>query len=407
VINEVDVLTPDGLRAAHELFAATLHQGSSDDGRWARVEPTYSPGRTLGVDRGGALVGTVTSFPTHLAVPGGAAVPTAAVTRVGVRADHTRRGLLTAMMRRQLADVAAAGEVLAILTATEARIYGRFGYGIAARGRRVRVRRVGGSGVRAAAPVGGPVRLLGPDELLDVLVPLYRRIGLRHAGGMTRPDSWWPLSLERRLDPRAFTLAAVHTGPDGDDGFLLAASDRPQDGDGGAALSVQDMHAAGPEAVAALWRFVLDVDLANTVQAYSRPLDEPVELLLDDPRDCTTLGVSDELWVRLVDVGAALGARTYGAGEPVLLGVRDPVLAANTGVYRIAAGGAERVGDLDGRLTPDLECDVTGLAQAYLGDRRPAELVATGWWQATGPDAVARADALFTTATAPWCGTWF
>lgn len=402
--HEIDVLTPDRLRGAHELFAATLHHGSSGDDRWSRVEPTYSPGRTLGVHQDGALIGTLTSFPTSTAVPGGRALPTAAVTRVGVRPDRTRRGVLTAMMHRQLTDAAATGEVLATLTATEAGIYGRFGYGIGVRGRRlkVRTRRTGGHGIRPGVPAPGRVRLLDRAELLKVLVPLYRTIALRRPGSMVRPDSWWPMALERRLDERAHTLAAVHTGPDGDDGFFVAGAERGAEWTS-LTVRLEDMHTAGPAATAGLWRFALDVDLAETVEALTRPLDEPVELLLADPRDCTTTGVSDELWVRLVDVAAALAARAFGNAEPVLLGVHDPVLPANTGVYRITPEGVDRADD----SAPDLECDVTGLAMAYLGDRRPSDLVATGWWTATSPEAVSRADALFATASAPWCGTWF
>jgi len=168
--HDVHVLDHDRLRAAHGLFGAAIHRGPASDERWARVLPTFVPGRTLGVDIDGALAGTTTSFPTLTAVPGGAALPTAAVTRVGVRADRTRRGVLTALMRRQLADVAAAGEALAILGATEALIYGRFGYGIATRGRRLRVRRTGGrtcpragraaqgAGTAAPADRAGPPR---------------------------------------------------------------------------------------------------------------------------------------------------------------------------------------------------------------------------------------------------------
>jgi predicted acetyltransferase len=406
--HDVHVLDQDRLRAAHTLFGAAIHRGPSSDERWARVVDTYVPGRTLGVLVDGALAGTTTSFPTSTAVPGGAALPTAAVTRVGVRADRTRRGVLTALMHRQLADAAAAGEVLAILGATEAGIYGRFGYGIATRGRRLRVRRRAGGGWRAGAAGGGTVRALDPDEILKVVVPLHRRIALTRPGGILRPDPWWSLGVAEQLHERAPVVAAVHTGPDGEDGFVLATPEQQHDSDHFAfALTVQDLQAADLDAAAALWRYLLDVDLVDTVLAVPRPLDEPVELLLADPRDCTTTDVEDELWLRIVDVPAALAARGYRPAEPVLLGVRDTVLAANSGVYRIADGTARRVGDLDGPVAAELECDPTGLAMAYLGDRTPSTLVATGWWRAADPRAVAAADAAFATAASPWCGTYF
>ena len=197
----------------------------------------------------------------------------------------------------------------------------------------------------------------------------------------------------------------MHTGLDGDDGFVVATP-----GDGGFGrrpLLVQDLHADGTAALAALWRFLLEVDLSGEVTAWGRPLDEPLELLLADPRDVTVGGVDDELWLRLVDVPAALAARGWGEADPVLLGVHDPFLPDNAGVYRIARGTAERVEPLGGPVAPQLECDVGGLAMAYLGDRRPADLAATGWWTAHDPDALRRADAAFATPVVPWCGTMF
>jgi predicted acetyltransferase len=118
-------------------------------------------------------------------------------------------------------------------------------------------------------------------------------------------------------------------------------------------------------------------------------------------------GNEDETWLRIVDVPVALAARSYGPSEPVLLAVHDSFLEANSGVYRIADGSAERVGPLGGPVRPELECTVAALAMAYLGDRRPSELVASGWWSAPEPAAVPRADAAFATAGTPWCGTYF
>lgn len=353
---------------------------------------------------GDALVGTATSFPCRMAVPGGAVLDTAAVTQVGVRADHTRRGLLTALMRAQLDDAAARGEPLAALHATEARIYGRFGYGVATRSQSVKVRR-SGRGLRPAAPAVGEVRLVAPDEIGPLSTALHERIALDRPGMITRGETWWHSPAERARREQRAVLAALHTGPDGDDGFVVATT-----GEGEFAarpLRVDDLHAGGIAAAAALWRFLLGVDLSGEVNAWGRPLDDPIDLLLADPFDLTVTGVEDELWLRLVDVPAALAARGFADAPPVLLGVHDPFLEANAGVYRIAGGTAERVEPLGGPVAPELECDVAALAMAYLGDRRPAELAATGWWTAHDPAALERADAAFATAVVPWCGTMF
>ncbi len=149
-------------------------------------------------------MGTATSFACRMVVPGGAVLDAAAVTQVGVRPDHTRRGLLTALMRAQLDDIAERGEELAVLHATEARIYGRFGYGVATRAQSVQVRR-SGRGLRPTAPVEGVVRVLSPDEISAVPAAVHERIALTRPGMITRGE-WWRSPVER-AQPRE---AAVH-----------------------------------------------------------------------------------------------------------------------------------------------------------------------------------------------------
>jgi predicted acetyltransferase len=348
-------------------------------------------------------VGTATSFGARMAVPGGAVLDTAAVSQVGVRADQTRRGVLTALMRAQLEEVAEHGPALAALHATEARIYGRFGYGVATRAQSVRVAR-SGRGLRPAAPAAGTVRVLAPEEAGPVAAGVHERIAPDRPGMITR-GATWPNPADDVLREHGALVAAVHIGPDGADGFVVARVDRGEFT--ARPLRVEDMHAAGPRAAAALWRFLLEIDLVGEVSAWCRPLDDPLDLLLADHRDLTVTGIDDELWLRLVDVPAALAARSFAPAEPVLLGVHDPFLPRNAGVYRIAGGTAERVEPLGGPVAPELECDVAALAMAYLGDRRPAELAATGWWTVHAPRALERADAAFATATVPWCGTMF
>ncbi len=401
----VSTLEPDELRASHDLFAGALHHGPIDDERWASTEAGYRTARAIGIREEGALVATAMAFPCSMATPGGAVLPAAGVTRVGVRADRTRRGLLSAMMRAQLVDVAARGEALASLRASEARIYGRFGYGVATRGQEVTVRR-SGRGFRPSAPTGGTVRLLDRSEMVAVLAPLHQRLALGRTGGITRHDAWWSNTVQRPITARDPMLAAVHTGPDGDDGFAVAYPRKSDGGLDGRVLRVEDMHTVGIDATARLWRFLLDVDLIGAVEGWLRPLDEGLDLLLADPRDCSFTGIEDETWLRIVDVPAALAARSYGDADPVLLAVHDPLLETNAGVYRIAGGTAERMAPLGG-ATPDLECDVAALAMAYLGDRSPSTLATTGWWTVREPAALARADALFATTTVPWCGTYF
>ena len=251
------------------------------------------------------------------------------------------------------------------------------------------------------------MRLLSRDEIVPTLRKVHDDLALGRAGGITRPEVWWTMSLGRRLDQGGHMLAAVHTGPAGDDGFAVAVLADPPGSLYERTVEIIDLHAADVTATAELWRFLLGIDLIAVLEAHQRPLDEPLELLLGDPRACTTTGQDDETWLRLVDVPLALAARSFGPSEPVLIAVHDPLRETNAGIYRIADGAADRVGPLGGPVRPELECSVDALAMAYLGDRSPSQLVATGWWEVHDPEAVPRADAAFATAEIPWCGTHF
>jgi predicted acetyltransferase len=400
--HDVEALSRADSRAAVHIFWRAIGVAPPDEQRLAGVDATWQEGRHLGI-RGddGTVVGTAWSFGCRAAVPGGT-VPASGVSRVGVRGDHTRRGMLAALMRAQLTDLVERGDVLASLRATEGVLYGRYGYGVATRFRTVQLRRLGGRGIRPDAPTSGPVRLIDPATAIDVLSPLHDSLALRRPGGITRFRQWWDGFVLGRAASEHL-LVMVHAGPDGDDGFAVASvGDGPEFS--ARPMKVTDLHAADPAATADLWRFLLGVDLVATVQATGRPLDEPVDLLLVDPRDASVTAVADETWLRILDVPAALAARSWATAEPVTIAVRDALLPANDGTYRIADGHAERVGP--SAAEADLSCTVAALAMAYLGDRRPSELVATGWWQGDAETA-RQADLAFATPAAPWCGTYF
>lgn len=400
----IDVKTLDEgeFRAAHTVFRGSMHRGPAEDSVWEIARTSYEPGRAFGAYVGGTLVGTTMSLMLPMTVPGGAVLPSAAVTRVGVRADHTRRGALTAVMREQLQALAATGEPLASLRASEYTIYGRFGYGVATRGRTVEIASKKG-GFHPAAPVG-QVRLLGADEMKTVIPELYRRVGGRRAGALGRSQAWWDMMFSRPGKDDSPLCAVVHTGPDGDDGFALYRPEHTPTADDPWAVTLmsEDLHAANVAATAGLWRYLLGVDLINSVRGWLRPLDEPLEFLLADPRELKIKDLDDEAWLRLVDVPAALGARSWAGGREVVLGVDDALLPANSGGYRIGPGGVSRTDD-----EPQLACDVATLARLYLGDVTPSALAATGWLTVADPAALPAADALFATGEVPWSGTFF
>lgn len=398
------VLEPSDYRAAYDVFLAALHHAPITDERWELVAPTYEPGRTLAAFQGDTIVGGSTTFASRLAIPGGAVLPMAMVTRVGVRADHTRRGVLTGLMRAMLGGLS---EPFATLRASEGPIYRRFGYGIATRGRGITVDRARAI-THADAPNSGRIRLIDLDEAEQVLPAIYRRIGPNRPGWISRDGYWWGTLRSHATGSRLPLIFAVHTGPDGDDGAACYYVNR-DDRDGPtrrSVLKVEDLTAGSSQTWAGLWRYLLTVDLVQDIKADLRPLDEPLEQLFVDNRAVKTTTIDDETWLRIVDIPAALAARKFGTatGETgsIVIEVRDPLLPANSGRYRVGEGPAHQVSE-----PAELIMDAAALSTIYLGDTAPSALAATGRLIATKDDAVGVADRLFAVTTTPWCGTYF
>jgi len=400
VIRPVD----DGeFRTASNLFYATLHMPPVSEEKWEYNASVYEPGRVLGAFADQTMIGTALSWGSSLAVPGGGELPMAAVTGVGVRPDHTRRGVLTEMMRTQLTAIAESGAALAGLHASEPAIYGRFGYGLATIARTTKVRRREVV-LRPEVPRSGEVRLLDGEQALAMLPGVYERLRGHRPGMMRRSAGWWRMAYESRLRAGEQVQVAVHTGPDGPDGFLAYA---PQERVSERSpfperwLRVSDLQAANSGARNDLWRYLFGVDLIEEVVAYLRPLDEPLEAMLVNQR-AVRAEFDDDLWLRLIDVPAALAGRGYGPADPVVIDVRDPQFPANSGRYLISPQGTERTTEPAG-----LAMNVESLGALYLGGTSASTLAGVGRIEVADPAALARADRLFATDAAAWCGTMF
>ncbi|ASU79230.1 GNAT family N-acetyltransferase [Actinopolyspora erythraea] len=401
--HDVRPLVESEYRAAHDLFRAALHMPAATDSAWWRMAPPYEFGRVWGDHIDGALAGTAMAFPSSVVLPGGAELPAAAVTAVGVRADRTRRGVLTHLMRAQLNEAWQEGEAIAMLHASETPIYGRFGYGVATRARTVRLEKASAK-LREDAPGGGEVRLVDPESARELLPGIYRGMPSR-AGMISRPSAWWETRL-RRDDPSGEPIViAVHRDESGDDdGFAIwtVHSNDPRFGDGRTTLRLLDMCAASSAARCELWRFLLGIDLVDEVVAIERPLDEPLEWWLTDSRQCRVRDVYDDLWVRPVDVTAALRGRDYGGSEAVVLEVRDTTLPHNEGRYLVGPDGVERV-----EREAQLSLDVALLAPLLFGEVASSTLADANLLAVHDPAALSVADALFATGRYSWCGTHF
>lgn len=389
------------LRAASDLFRGSLHTEPVSDDHWEYYNKLSEPGRTLGAFADGRLIGTTLSFTASLVVPGGATLPMAAVTGVGVRADYTRRGVLTELMRAQLTAAAESGYLVAGLHASEGGIYGRFGYGIATTSRSVSVERRRAE-LRPSVPRSGDVRLLDADEALETLPKIYDRLLGTRPGMMSRPAGWWSMAYERRLRNAEHLLIAVHTGPDGADGFVayLPVRDSQQPMSGEVTIRVLDLMGE-PAAINDLWRFLLSIDLAAKVSAWSRPLDEPVEAMLVN-QHAVTSELDDDLWVRILNVPRTLASREYQPAEPVIIEVTDSLLPNNSDRYLISPEGTQRT-----QRAASLAMDVDALAMLYLGATRASTLAGVGRIEAYDPAVLPHADRLFATGRSAWSGTMF
>ncbi|WP_427167158.1 GNAT family N-acetyltransferase [Streptomyces sp. C1-1] len=362
------------------------------------------PERCVGVWDGEACVGTAGAFAFRLTVPGGAAVPAAGVTMVSVAATHRRRGVLTSMMRRQLDDVRSWGEPLAVLTASEPAIYGRFGYGTATFHANAEIDT---TRVRLSVPPGTEdvrLRYARPEEVLDVCEAVYARLVPRRPGMLVRGAGWERLGV---LDPAsdrdgASPLQCVLAEREGEvvgyARFRVKPDWEPTGPDG--TVVAQDLEALDPAAHAALWRFLFDIDLTSKVNTRGRPLDEGWQHLVSDIRRCS-LRVRDSLYVRLVDVGAALQARTYQAPVDVVLAVEDAFCPWNEGRWRLTGDpkGASCARTED---APDLALSVRELGSAYLGGVTLEALAAAGRVRELRQGALAEASLAFASTIAPW-----
>ncbi|MES5821112.1 GNAT family N-acetyltransferase [Streptomyces sp. RG80] len=360
--------------------------------------------RSLAVWDGDACVGTAGAFSFRLTVPGGASVRAAGVTMVSVAATHRRRGLLTAMMRRQLDDVREWGWPLAVLTASEPAIYGRFGYGAGTfnAGAEIDTQRV-----RLSVPPGTDdvrLRYAKPAEVLAACEAVYARVVPERPGMLARTPGWERLML---LDPEsdrdgASPLQCVVAERDGEvvgyTRFRVKPDWEPTGPQGKVIL--RDLEALDPETYAALWRFLFDIDLTSTLVTGVRPVDDAWQYLVSDIRRCS-LRVRDSLHVRLVEVGAALEARTYQAPVDVVFEVSDEFCPWNAGRWRLSgdAKGAscERTTD-----AADLSLSVRELGSAYLGGVSLAGLAAAGRVRELRRGALGEAAVGFGSAVAPW-----
>ena len=351
-------------------------------------------------DAGNELVAIGCILSKQLTFPGAAVHPAAGVSWVSVRPGWRRRGLLRALMHDQLHGLHDSGEPVAILTASEGSLYGRFGYGRAVQ--RTTLSLTHGAAFRPDIPVE-PVREIRAAAAPAIVRPLYARVAATSTGHLARSDEVW---LMRFSDHQVFREDAskkhwaVH--PDGYASYRV----KPGWNERGpnATLQVDEICAATPVAAASLWRFLADFDLTREVRYTIGSVDDPLQDLLLDPRALTSTA-RDHLWLRLVDLDRSIGLRVYHASARVTVEVADAFCPWNQGtwLFDLGAGGGQ-VYRTDRRA--QVRIDIRDLGACFLGGTPLGRLVQAGLVSGE-PDALLALGAALATPTAPWCPEGF
>lgn len=392
----------DDFAEFRRVFAQIFGFSMSEDDL-ERIRPWVELDRAVAARADGEIVGTSGAYTFALSLPWADPAPCAGVTVVSVRADHRRRGVLTRMMRQLFDDAEERGEPFAALWASEAPIYGRFGFGPAAPTIGIEVERAHGRLHRAADVAD--VHLVDATTAAEQLPAIYDAARAARPGMLGLPDVWWQRLLDDEPGQRdgAGELRCALI-----EGRGYATYRLKQDWSGGVpggTVHVRDLIALDPDAAASLWQFVIDTDLAGRVKAIRRPADDVLPLLLHDQGRAAQTA-DWPLWVAPVDLPVALASRGYAVDDTLTLRVHDRFRARNDGTWRLATSDGKAACE-PSDAQPDLEMDADVLGALVLGGQRATRYAAAGRLVAATADAPARLDRLFATDVAPWTGVMF
>lgn len=418
--HEIVPIGADELAALHRVIETAFGHESTQE-RVDEERSVVEYDRFFGVHDGSELVAGGGAYSFELTLPrspGSAGssrkqnadtMAVAGVTWIGVLPTHRRRGILRRMMEHQLDDVAARGEAVAVLTASEGAIYQRFGYGVATQVLQAEIPKSGGQFLHEPA-AGGRCRLLWGEARKDPLMAVYDAWRRERPGALSRHGGFWDVHLADRPHRRGggnALFVVVHESDSGEiDGYArYRTKDRERFDD--KLLMVQEVIAGDPEVEAALWRFLLDVDLIGAVEASVRPLDDPLRWRLLDPRAYRVRWLNDWLWARIVDVPSALSARSYPVEGSLVLEVLDAMRpdGAAAGRFQLE-GGPDGASCKPTDASPDLTLPVDALGATWLGAVPFTTLAAAGRIDASR-EALLRADSLFRSTPLPFCNTPF
>ena len=412
---------PKGYRAVELTEARSAEVLDVDSWAFASDDPAEEAAQALAAlpwDRAagiegpdGTLVAFHASFPFSLPVPGGSA-PAAALTSVGVHPAHRRKGLLTEMVRDHLKRSRERGEVASALFAAEQAIYGRFGYGRAAFDLRMTIPR--GAALRPVAGASGlTVRMERIDVARhgDLVETVHLAAGAGRPGWVARSS----IALQeyhlrpaesRRQGSERLKILVVEDGPT-PVGYALFARKGEWTAQGPrGVVRVREAVTTSPAAAHRLWSTLIDLDLMATIETWLQPVDDPLLQLLVDSRAAAPR-IVDNLWVRILDLPAALMGRRYPSPVDVVLEVTDALIPENAGRWRLVGGPDGATVDAAPNAEPDLSLDIRELGAAYLGGISLAALGTAGLVTEHRAGALLAAASAFSWPLAPVCSWIF
>ena len=374
--------------------------------------------RTLVAFDGEAQVGTAGAYSFQLTVPGAGTLPAAGVTWVAVLPSHRRRGVLSSLMRRQLADIRERGELVAVLWASEATIYPRYGYGRAMWHADLTLYRGEGALARQVPVDGGlRLRIAEPAAVRPELAKVYEAVLASRPGFIARNEAWWQSAVFDPVDERqgASPLHCVLAEDDGGPrGYALYSGVNSWDAETAlpdGVVTVRELVCADPAASASVSADLLGRDLITEFRLRRRPVDDPLLYQLADPRRARPR-LKDALWARIIDVPGALAGRRYSAPVDTVIDVRDDLVPSNAGRWRLTTAepaAADRNG-LEASCVPaaasapaDLALDIAELGAAYLGGTPLGALAGAGLVAERRAGAVRKLSAAMSWDPAPWC----
>ena len=381
------------------------------DGEFENEADTVEMDRMVGAFEGDLAVGVSGAFSFRMTTPGGE-VGAAGITLVGVLPTHRRRGILRQMMTELYRQATERGEPVAILWASEGAIYQRFGFGMATRGANFEAAK---GKIRFSNPIepAGQVRLVERDEFIELARPVYdaRRPTLN--GALARDDTRWRLGVAHDADwaqyGRGHKVLAVYEEGGEVRGYAIHrrkgdwAQTGPQH-----TITVFEVLGLDPAAEQILWQWLFSLDLVETVACWRYSDPNPLLLMITEPRRLN-MSVADAIYLRIIDLKGALEGRRYRGPGSVVFEVTDEDVAANAGRWRLTVdgGGAGELAAASAAEAADLQLDIRDLASVYLGAYTFGDLAGAGRVRECRPGALADADALFATSTAPWNSTMF